>query len=81
MGWASGSQLAEELYEDIRRDIPAKKRRRVARMIVEAFENHDADDWDLGGQLHRDADLYKECGCEKGKPCDPYCGSGEADPR
>jgi hypothetical protein len=55
MGWASGSQLAEELYDDIRRVIPKDKRAKVAEKIIDAFENHDADDWSEDSLLWKDS--------------------------
>ena len=47
MGWASGSRLAEELYEELLPYIKRGKQNRqdVAKIIVDSFEDHDADDW------------------------------------
>jgi hypothetical protein len=56
MGWASGSQLAEDLYADIRKHIPKAKRAKVAEKIIAAFENYDADDWDEGSTLWSDSE-------------------------
>jgi len=56
MGWASGSNLAEQMYDEIRKHIPVKKRKVVARAILENFEGNDADDWDYGSALLKDAD-------------------------
>lgn len=55
MGWASGSYLAQDLYDDIRRYIPRSQRHHVAEKILAAFENHDADDWEQGSKLWKDA--------------------------
>lgn len=50
MGWASGSYLAEEVWETLKKAkvLPAQKQRRqnLARKLVDLFENQDADDWD-----------------------------------
>jgi len=46
MGWASGSQLAEELWEELQPLLKRGVKEKAARLIVDAFENHDADDWD-----------------------------------
>ncbi|MCC2629472.1 MAG: hypothetical protein K0S14_3122 [Thermomicrobiales bacterium] len=56
MGWASGSYLAQELWDDIRKHIPKAKRAKVAEEIITAFENNDADDWDEGSQLWSDSE-------------------------
>lgn len=55
MGWASGSYLAQDLYDEIRKHIPAPKRKVVASKIIDAFEHEDADDWDYGSKLFKDA--------------------------
>jgi hypothetical protein len=55
MGWASGSPMAEAMYEDIRKDIPKEKRARVAETIINAFEHRDADDWDPTSDLWKDS--------------------------
>jgi hypothetical protein len=70
MGWASGSYLAQDLYDEIRRYIQPGARKRVAKTIVQTFEDHDADDWDLGSKLHRDAGMYKRCGCDFNLECE-----------
>lgn len=56
MGWASGSYLAQDLYDEIRKLIPHKNRQKVAEKIIDAFERHDADDWEHGCQLWRDSE-------------------------
>ena len=55
MGWASGSSLAQELYDEIRKHIQPTRREVVAQKFVKHFEHHDADDWDGGSQLFEDA--------------------------
>ncbi len=46
MGWCSGSQLAEELWEEIKKHIPKKKRQKLAKKIYDMFCDLDADCWD-----------------------------------
>jgi hypothetical protein len=55
MGWASGSQLAERVYEHIRPWIPPNRRRQVAQYILDQFEGEDADDFDYDTHLWLDA--------------------------
>lgn len=45
MGWATGSYIAEEVWGIVREFIPIRKRKVVARDIIEVFENEDADDF------------------------------------
>jgi hypothetical protein len=54
MGWCSGSELAEEVWDKIQDFIPKVKRKKVARELVELFNNHDADCWEpnLKGGLY-----------------------------
>jgi hypothetical protein len=51
MGGASGSGLAEELWEKIKPLVTPKNREKVAFEIYEAFSNADADDWDPDSDL------------------------------
>jgi hypothetical protein len=43
MGWASGSEIAEEVWGIVRAFVPVRKRKEVAQEIIEVFENEDAD--------------------------------------
>ena len=44
MGWASGSSLAEEVWDAVRKLIPAsRKKMQAARKIIEAFQDCDCD--------------------------------------
>lgn len=56
MGWASGSELAEQLWEEIRDYIPKKDRIAAATRFIEAFEQADCDTMEECEQLQRDAD-------------------------
>jgi hypothetical protein len=44
MGWASGSYLAEDVWKLVKDHVPDAEQRRVARAILQLFEEHDADD-------------------------------------
>jgi hypothetical protein len=55
MGWSSGSQLAQELWEELREYITVRHRSSAAETIIESFECHDADDWDEGSGLWIDS--------------------------
>lgn len=58
MGWASGSQLANEIWRAVRKYIPVSNRRKVATELVNAFENEDCDTLDAEcPQLMKDAGL------------------------
>ena len=43
MGWGSGVEVAEEIWDGLKKHIPKEKRKVVAQIIVEAVENHDCD--------------------------------------
>jgi len=45
MGWSTGSEIAEELWDDIKDYISEDNHQEVANKIFTAFENNDADDW------------------------------------
>lgn len=45
MGWATGSCLAEQIWNDIKDILPEDKKDRIAIKIFNAFEEYDADDW------------------------------------
>jgi hypothetical protein len=55
MGWASGSMLAEDVWEIVRPHVACGQRRKVARKIWEAFESMDCDTLDEAEQLQKDA--------------------------
>lgn len=56
MGWAAGSEIAEEVWGIVREYIPAHKRRIIAKDIIEIFEDEDADAWDGTSLIEEDAD-------------------------
>ncbi len=55
MGWASGSSLGIDIYDEIRQYIPDDKRKEVARFIYDQVTDMDADDWDLTSNLEIDS--------------------------
>jgi hypothetical protein len=46
MGWCSGTQLAEDVFKRIRRYVDLKDLPKVADILYEEFEKHDADCWE-----------------------------------
>jgi hypothetical protein len=57
MGWCSGSNLAEDLWKEIREFIPPIKRKDVAKKIYDLFCNMDADCFDESMELIKDANI------------------------
>jgi hypothetical protein len=57
MGWASGSELAEDVWTLVRRYTPIKDRQRIARKLVDIFEDRDADTMHEAERLWKDANL------------------------
>lgn len=63
MGWGSGSELAEGLWDDLRPLIPKKHRKKAALAVIEAVENHDCDTIQECEQLCKDAEVtFDDCG-------------------
>lgn len=62
MGWASGSYLAQDVWNLVRPHIPQEKRKQLAAKIYDMFCDEDADDWDLSSPLCVDAEVK----CEEG---------------
>lgn len=54
MGWASGSRLAEEIWNNFRRYIPEEKLKLEAEKFVALFEDMDCDTLDECEQLMSD---------------------------
>ncbi len=57
MGWASGSELAEDVWTTVRKYIPETKRKSIATRIVRIFEGHDCDTLHEAEKLMADAKL------------------------
>ncbi len=60
MGWASGSGLAEEVWELVRKHVPKSRRKKIANEVYELFCAQDADDWDYDDDLLKDAGITYE---------------------
>jgi hypothetical protein len=61
MGWASGSSLAIELWDDIRCHIASgQDRREVSRKFIKHFQDHDCDTMGECEQLVNDAEMQDE---------------------
>lgn len=60
MGWASGSSLATELWEEIRGFIPEDNRYEAANIFYDRFTDYDADDWDGESTLEKDGKINQD---------------------
>ena len=72
MGWASGSELAEQVWLQVRQYVPTKDRHVVARSIIAKFEDNDADTMEEAETLWNDSlppSSPCEC-CGKAFGCD-----------
>lgn len=61
MGWSSGSELAETLWNEVREYVPKNKRKEVANAFVDAFESYDCDTIDECEVLMDDAQRPEHC--------------------
>lgn len=61
MGWASGSGLAQEVWDSVKAYIPKRKKAEVAREIIAAFEQEDADTMQEAEELWDAA--FERCAC------------------
>lgn len=57
MGWATGSYLAEDIWAKFKKEIPKEKRKAYAKWLYDLFCGEDADDWDCGSDLLKDAKI------------------------
>jgi hypothetical protein len=61
MGWCSGSWLADDVWKVVKKYIPEKDKKRIARKIVDLFNGHDADDWcSVENDLYKTADIDED---------------------
>lgn len=51
MGWSSGSELAEDIWNTISNHISKDNQEKVARKLIELFENYDCDTIDEAYKL------------------------------
>ena len=59
MGWASGSEVGEEIWNGIRYLIPEDDRQEAARVVIDALENQDCD------TIYECETLVKDAGLEE----------------
>lgn len=45
MGWCTGSNMANDIWNEVKGWIPFDKQKEVATKIYNIFANEDADDW------------------------------------
>ena len=57
MGWGSGSELAESIWNVVRPLTTPKNRKKVAKKLVDFFEEKDCDTMHECEQLMKDAGL------------------------
>jgi hypothetical protein len=43
MGWSRGSEIAAEVWDLVKEFVPTKKRKSIAKQIVDLFEDNDCD--------------------------------------
>jgi hypothetical protein len=43
MGWSRGSEIAAEVWDLVKEFVPPKKRKSIAKQIVDLFEDNDCD--------------------------------------
>ena len=56
MGWATGCEIAEDIWENVKVFISEDKYKEASKVIYEIFDSMDADDWgsyDFEGSLYR----------------------------
>lgn len=45
MGWATGCEIAEDIWESVKVFISENRYKEASKVIYEIFDNMDADDW------------------------------------
>ena len=66
MGWASGSEIADEVWNAVRKYVPESDRKDVATRVVRIFEERDCDTMEEAEVLWNDADPTIYCWrCDK----------------
>lgn len=63
MGWASGSQIADEIWDCIKKDLPKAKKRKLARLLIDTFESFDCD------TMYECTDIIKAAGYKQCEEC------------
>ena len=64
MGWSGGSLIAERVWQLVQVYVPGDCRERIAREIIDIFEDEDADTMEEARTLWADANMPKcsQCG-------------------
>lgn len=62
MGWASGASMAERLWDELKPYLKKKDIQKVAKMIIEVFEDQDCDTMEEAHELWEDAGY---CSCHE----------------
>lgn len=57
MGWASGSEVGDQIWDNIRELIPEEHREEAARVVIDALEDQDCDTIYECENLVKDANL------------------------
>lgn len=60
MGWASGSTVGDQIWNNIRGFIPEGNRAEAAKIVIDALEDQDCDTIDECELLVKDAGLESE---------------------
>ena len=77
MGWASGSELAENIWDTVSDYIPEKAKIKVAQNLIDIFEGRDCDTmqettlWDLANETCSACKGEWEA-CKNCEPCEGY---------
>ena len=56
MGWATGCEIAEDIWESVKVYIGEDKYKEASKVIYEIFDNMDADDW---GSYNFEGSLFR----------------------
>jgi len=61
MGWASGSEILEQVWKIVRPlTYPGENRRKTAKRLIEIFENADCDTVSECVEICKDAGIYQD---------------------
>ena len=82
MGWASGSEMADDLWNALRKHIDPKQLKKCARKVIDIFEQQDCDTMSECGALIKDAAVCQSCMLpllKNGKCSDADCQADQDD--
>lgn len=57
MGWATGSELADDIWMLVHKYIPINEKKKIARKFINIFETFDCDTMSECEQLFKDAEF------------------------